>query len=135
MELVINEGHLVASPHPSWSPFGRECSSPAPGMGMQGTPLRPDSHPMLSRGSRNSRPGEAASEQAPDSGTASCPQLGATCDTAMLPQGEDRQAVGRAGRPFLKSGCRGSEAHSARPPSLSALGRKGSEVSWEGPPA
>lgn len=34
MELVINEGHLVASSHPSWSPFGRECSSPLPGMGM-----------------------------------------------------------------------------------------------------
>lgn len=44
MELVINEGHLVASLHPSWSPFGRECPSPPLGMGMQDRQLRPSFH-------------------------------------------------------------------------------------------
>lgn len=48
MELVINEGHLVASPHPSWSPFGRERASPLPGMGMRGRRLRPHFRPAHS---------------------------------------------------------------------------------------
>lgn len=40
MEPVINEGHLVASPHPSQSQIG--WSAPIfPGMGMKGRTLRP----------------------------------------------------------------------------------------------
>lgn len=40
MEPVINEGHLVASPHPSRNRIG--WSAPVfPGMGMKGRPPRP----------------------------------------------------------------------------------------------
>lgn len=146
MELVINEGHLVASLHPSWSPFGRECPSPPPGMGMQGRQLRPSStqwesfpgfHGQQSmafspQSSRNSGSGEAALEQAPDSGSASGLQavpalFRATGDAAMLQQrgGQTRRETehlwepgGSSGCLFLRSGHRGSEAHSAWPSSL-----------------
>lgn len=136
MEPVINEGHLVASPHPSWNPFGRECPNPLPGMGIQEGQLR------LLLASRAAKAGLFPRRlQKCLHCPRGCPWTGLGLGDGLLFKApapweiharisysskvDTRGKWNRSGGPFSRhEACRGSEAQSVKPSLSQPAGRK-----------